>query len=104
MILTVLASSFYFAACQSIPEKPSISLGLVNYPALTCDFSSTESIRSIEDAEYSKILTLRARALNSFSKPLSECDKYIVMSPEDWEKLSTYTKKLRAYAETKCAQ
>ena len=104
MILTALAFSCSFIACQGIPPKPQINLGLINIPAQTCDFSSTESIKTLEDLEYSKILSLQARALGNFSMPLAACDKFVVMSPEDWEKLSTYTKKLRAYAEQKCTQ
>lgn len=104
MISTVLVFSFYFTSCQNLPPKPQIDLGLINYPAQTCDFSSTESLQSLEDLEYSKILLLKAQALRNYSKNLRDCDKYIVMSPEDWEKLSTYTKKLRAYAEEKCHQ
>lgn len=78
----LLTCSLLLVGCQSIPEKPVVELGLVDYPK-------------------DQILVKKSDGSDKVHRePLSTYDRATCFQPDPWKAWKTYVKLLEQYAAT----
>lgn len=102
-ISLAIVSSFIFLGCSQVPPKPNVKLCTIDLPRQQLICADTQEVRRIDQTTYKAIYN-HVR-INTIQKiPLSDADKFIVFSPQDWQKVSVYMKTLRDFAQSKADQ
>lgn len=80
--------------CGSMPKKPSVEIGVIDYPAgeVITNVTSGDKIKTVEQLSYKAIATpiVTDNPFLSVRVPLERYDKAICFKPDSWELLIDY--------------
>jgi hypothetical protein len=101
LLRTLLATAFSLCACAGVPEKPDVEICSIDIGSNIGRCARTKQVQTVEDAEYHALLR-RTEMTAVRHIPLSQMDKFLAFSPDDWAKVAIYMKVLREHAEQSC--
>lgn len=101
--LTIAFSALALVAlsgCAGLPPKPNVNLCTIDVPRAQLICAPTMKLTKPEQAQFETIVSYVE--MNATKKiPLTEADKFIAFSPDDWQLVVIYMKTLRDYATQK---
>lgn len=100
--------SITLAACSSLPQKPSVELGIIDYPAGQVivnmtggkSFSAMRNASSFMAASYYPLA--QAIVTGGQRVPLASYDRGITFKPTEWQKEINYVHSMERYIQAHC--
>lgn len=100
-LMTLLIIGELLVACAGAPQKPQLTICIVDWPrqeAICGETSSHLTTKEIYEAK--SPLDILA---NTYRVPLSQMDKGTVLTPLNWEKAQSYIHLLEDYVQNRCS-
>lgn len=101
----VIIFSACLCACASLPKKPSVELGVIDYPSDQVIVNMTGSAAMARISSVPSYHTVAA-AINSSGQrvPLADYDRAIAFKPVYWQAVQDYMNSLVRYINNHCQQ
>ena len=100
-LLATLSSSL-LVSCANVPDKPDVHICTIDIPRSQLICAPTRQLTKLEQAEGRRLRQYILTNDGVVKLPLLSADKYISMSPDDWQKVSAYMKELRQIVIQQC--
>lgn len=99
-------SIILLTSCASLPEKPSVELGVIDFPAgqVVTNMTGAKSFKKIDStakATYPNMV--RAIVLGGSRVPLASYDRAICFKPDFWQTEVEYIHDLERYIVSHCS-
>lgn len=88
-ILPVTFSLLLLSGCNSMPEKPTVELCVIDYPSMEGICVTTTKDTQAREVALQSLISMAQRRV-----PLAQMDRSVCFAPVEWEKVQNYIDKL----------